>query len=96
MAKVNKGYTMVEVMIAIAMMAILAVVIYSIIKVSSTNINMQSWESPIQFGVSGISETRCIKGYLFIVNGNGGVTQVLDDQGHGQRCGGYRYQDPNY
>jgi len=40
----------------------------------------------VSFGINGISETRCLNGYLFIVSEGGQARQVLDEFGKGAKC----------
>ncbi len=74
MAK-QRGYTLIELIIAI----ILFMGIF--IGVSAISGNNISW------GLTGITETRCIEGYKFIITSEGRSSkQILDDKGHGVKC----------
>jgi hypothetical protein len=44
-------------------------------------------EMKLQFGPNGLTETRCINGFSFIVGQQGHVTQMVDEQGRGIKCG---------
>jgi hypothetical protein len=41
----------------------------------------------ISMGVNGMTESRCIDGYKFIIGQNGFARQIMDELGHGVRCG---------
>ena len=45
-----------------------------------------SGNSSISFGVNGMTESRCIEGYKFIINQDGHTKQILDEFGKGVRC----------
>ena len=40
----------------------------------------------LSIGINGVTETRCIKGYEFVVTANGDVRQILNELGKGVRC----------
>jgi hypothetical protein len=42
--------------------------------------------SNISYGVNGMSESRCIEGYKFILDTKGNTRQILDEFGKGVRC----------
>jgi hypothetical protein len=42
--------------------------------------------STLSFGVNGLTEMRCINGFMFMVGQDGGARQVLDEFGKGARC----------
>lgn len=44
-------------------------------------------ESNITFGINGMTETRCINGFKFIVGERGHVQQMLNENGGGVKCG---------
>lgn len=44
-------------------------------------------QSEFSFGVNGFVETRCIGGVKVVVGQNSFVTQVLDENGKGVKCG---------
>lgn len=37
-------------------------------------------------GINGVTESRCIDGYKFIVGGDGQPRQIMDSVGHGVQC----------
>jgi len=75
----TRGFTLIELMISIAIVGILVSVVFSAIKAGGS-------DSDISFGVNGIVETRCVGGYQFIVGAKGGARQVMDEFGHGVKC----------
>ncbi len=40
----------------------------------------------ISYGVNGMTESRCIEGYKFILDTKGNTRQILDEFGKGVRC----------
>ena len=42
--------------------------------------------SNVTWGVNGMTESRCIEGYKFIVGQDGQARQILDEFGKGVRC----------
>ncbi len=40
----------------------------------------------VSFGINGLTESRCIEGYKFIVGQEGQARQILDEFGKGVRC----------
>jgi hypothetical protein len=42
--------------------------------------------SNISYGVNGMTESRCIEGYKFILDTKGNTRQILDEFGKGVRC----------
>lgn len=71
----TRGFTL---MIVVAIVCIIAVVFIPAVTGTSSNV---SW------GVNGVTESRCIEGYKFVLDRNGGTRQILDEFGKGVRCG---------
>ena len=40
----------------------------------------------ISYGVNGITESRCIEGYKFVIDQKGNGRQILDEFGKGVKC----------
>lgn len=75
----QRGFTLVELMIVIVIVLIVLSVIAGAVGSSSSNSNI-SW------GINGMTESRCIDGYRFIVSQDGSARQILDEFGKGARC----------
>lgn len=46
-----------------------------------------SKDSSISWGLNGMTESRCIEGYKFVIDQDGRTRQILDEFGKGVRCG---------
>lgn len=77
----QKGFTLVELLIALAIIGIIFSVAVPFIAGVPLN------KGNISFGVNGMTESRCIEGYKFIVGEQGQARQILDEFGKGVRCG---------
>ena len=76
----QRGFTLIELMIVIAIIGILAAIVAPILFGSGQNNNSISW------GLNGMTESRCIEGYKFVVGERGQARQILDEFGKGVRC----------
>ncbi len=72
----KNGFTLIEFMIIVAILGILAVAAFS----------GDLRESNLSYGVNGLTETRCINGFSFVVGKNGSIQQLLNENGGGVRC----------
>jgi len=75
----QRGFTLIELMIAFAIIAILIMIAMPAIIGSSSNSN-------ISIGVNGMTESRCIEGYKFVIDQKGNSRQILDEFGKGVKC----------
>jgi prepilin-type N-terminal cleavage/methylation domain-containing protein len=75
----KKGFTLMEVMVVIIICGILLLFFSSLI-FSSKSGNGASW------GINGLTETRCIDGYKFIIGYGGQARQIMDSYGKGVPC----------
>ena len=75
----QRGVTLIELMIGIA----IGLIVISLIAGTAGTL---SGNSNISAGINGITESRCIEGYKFVVGQDGNVRQILDEFGKGVRC----------
>jgi len=75
----QRGFTLIEMMIAVVMMLI-------VISIVAGAVGGVSGNSNISYGINGMTESRCIEGYKFIIGTEGNPRQILDEFGKGVRC----------
>lgn len=80
MKSAQQGFTLVEFLVLLALVGIVATAVIGVLAGTQTKGNNLS------FGFNGITETRCINGYTFVVGADGNARQVLDEFGKGARC----------
>ena len=76
----QRGVTLIEVMVGIVFAAVIVLIALPVIMggpVSSGNISV---------GFNGMTESRCIENYKFIISQDGNARQILDEFGKGVRC----------
>jgi len=79
----QRGFTLIELFIAIVFVLIIAVILFQVVMgVSGHN----SGNREYSFGLNGMTEVRCIGGYKFLVNQDGSVRQVMDEFAKGVKC----------
>ena len=76
----QRGFTLIEIMISCVFVATIIMIVIPVI-VGTTRGN-----SNVTWGVNGMTESRCIEGYKFIVGQDGQARQILDEFGKGVRC----------
>jgi len=75
----QKGFTLIELMIVIVIGMIVLSIIAGAVGATKGNSN-------ISIGLNGVTESRCIEGYKFIVDQTGNARQILDEFGKGSKC----------
>lgn len=74
----QKGFTLIELMIVIVMVMVVGSILM-------TGFAGMSGNSNISVGINGVTESRCIEGYKFIISQDS-TRQILDEFGKGVRC----------
>jgi prepilin-type N-terminal cleavage/methylation domain-containing protein len=75
----QRGFTLIEMMFAVVMLGIVATLIAEVVGATNSNNN-------ISYGINGMTESRCIEGYKFIIGKDGSARQILDELGKGAKC----------
>lgn len=75
----QRGFTLIEILVTVVFF--LCIGMFAITAYNGFN-NAGS----ITFGINGMTESRCIEGYKFIVGQEGQARQILDEFGKGVRC----------
>jgi prepilin-type N-terminal cleavage/methylation domain-containing protein len=75
----QRGFTLIELMIVIVMIGIVGITIMNIVMGTAVS-------TAVSWGINGVTESRCIEGYKFVVSERGQARQVLDEFGKGVRC----------
>ncbi len=75
----QRGFTLIEMMIAVVIGLTVLLMIAGAVGSTSSNSN-------ISYGINGMTESRCIEGYKFILDSKGNTRQILDEFGKGVRC----------
>lgn len=77
----QRGFTLIELMVVFVVIAIFIMIAIPAITGSAS---MSSGK--VTWGVNGMTESRCIEGYKFVVGQEGQARQILDEFGKGVRC----------
>ncbi len=75
----QRGFTLIELMVVIVMIGIVGITVINIVMGTAVG-------SSVSWGINGMTESRCIEGYKFIVGQEGQARQILDEFGKGVRC----------
>ncbi len=75
----QRGFTLIETGVAIIFGLTIIMFVVGVVNGSAGGNNI-SW------GINGMTESRCIEGYKFIVGQEGQARQILDEFGKGVRC----------
>ncbi|UTS52068.1 hypothetical protein [Synechococcus phage BUCT-ZZ01] len=74
----EKGFTLIEAMIVFTTVAIVFVSVIGI---------FAAWKNDgVTVGINGVTDSRCVHGYVVMQNQNGSTTQLLDEFGKGVPC----------
>ena len=73
----QRGFTLIELMVSIAILSTVIIMAVGIFNGGSDNISL---------GINGLMESRCVEGYRFVVDQDGRARQILDELGKGVRC----------
>jgi len=76
----QRGVTLIEMMVVFVFITVIGLIAAPVIFGTSNNTSNVSW------GVNGMTESRCIENYKFIVSQDGNARQILDEFGKGVRC----------
>ena len=74
----HRGHTLIELMVGVVFVAVLFLIAAPIIFGSPTN--------NVSWGINGMTESRCIEGYRFVIGERGQPRQIIDEFGKGVRC----------
>ena len=80
--KTNHGFTLIELMMVIAIGFIIVMAAFGFYAGNPKVI------SNVSMGINGMTESRCIDGYKFIIGQRGFIQQMIDENGHGVKCEG--------
>lgn len=76
----QRGITLIEMMVLFIILTVIGLIAAPVIMGVPVSGNNVSW------GVNGMTESRCIENYKFIVSQDGNTRQILDEFGKGVRC----------
>ncbi len=75
----QRGFTLIELMVVIVILGI-------VFTIAAGAIGARQDNSNISYGINGMTESRCIEGYKFILGTDGNARQILDEFGKGVKC----------
>lgn len=75
----QQGMTLIEIMVLVVIGATVILIAMPLLFGTSGNSN-------VSIGINGVTESRCIEGYKFVMDQKGNARQILDEFGKGVRC----------
>jgi prepilin-type N-terminal cleavage/methylation domain-containing protein len=75
----QNGFTLIEMLIAL-------VIGLTVLTMIANAVGFTSGNNSVSFGINGMTESRCIEGYKFVIGEQGQPRQILDEFGKGVRC----------
>ena len=75
----QRGFTLIEMMVVF-------VIIMCVLMLAFGGVSALNGNSNISVGINGVTESRCIEGYKFVIGEQGQPRQILDEFGKGVRC----------
>jgi len=74
----QRGFTLIEMMVVF-------VIIMCMLMLAFGGVSALNGNSNISVGINGVTESRCIEGYKFVISQDS-TRQILDEFGKGVRC----------
>jgi prepilin-type N-terminal cleavage/methylation domain-containing protein len=75
----QRGFTLIEAAVAVVILTVVGALV-------ARSVNVIGNGSSITYGALGMTESRCIENYKFIMDQQGNSRQILDELGKGVRC----------